>query len=367
MTTTNYIWDEENLLAESDATNTINVVYTNEPQQFGNLVSSRLSVATSYHHFDALGSTRQLTNAAGTTTDTVIYDAWGNVLNRTGATGAMLLWIAKRGYYSDKECSAIQVRRRRYDPHIVQWTTVDPLRFSGRLSPYAYAFNAPPGFDDPSGLAPFKITFENFVCKQCTTFDVTMLLQSSRDRGVTIVQYHCTFKGGRFCRDCDVGKQCCWGDIIKATNCCFYEAFPSNLGRAPDTWHGGFHLNQPILPPCTALNVVRGDSVFRAFVDKDNSLYDTIVATWNKPGTYECPKGTKWGTGFWLSADKEPDFWGGTTKDHELLNESSISLDFTSKCCPALGPPLQDTKLTVKYDGKVRESKECQTAQVGPG
>ena len=40
-TTTNYIWDEDNLLAEADGTNTVNTVYTNEPEHYGNLVSSR--------------------------------------------------------------------------------------------------------------------------------------------------------------------------------------------------------------------------------------------------------------------------------------------------------------------------------------
>src|SRR4029450_5202274 len=92
-TTTNYIWDEDNLLAESDGSNVVQTVYTNEPQQYGNLVSSRISGATSYHHFDAIGSTRQLTNAAGAVTDTVTYDAWGNVVNRTGSTSMMRLWI----------------------------------------------------------------------------------------------------------------------------------------------------------------------------------------------------------------------------------------------------------------------------------
>src|SRR5262249_26008973 len=76
-TTTNYIWDEQNYLAEADGTNTINVVYTNEPERYGNLVSTRLPVAgtptTVYHHFDAIGSTRQLTNAAVTVIDTMIY------------------------------------------------------------------------------------------------------------------------------------------------------------------------------------------------------------------------------------------------------------------------------------------------------
>lgn len=65
MAVTEYIWDEDNLVAETDGTNAVNVVYTNEPQQYGNLISTRIAGTTSYHHFDALGSTRQLTNSAG--------------------------------------------------------------------------------------------------------------------------------------------------------------------------------------------------------------------------------------------------------------------------------------------------------------
>ncbi len=47
MPTTNYIWDEDNLLAETDGNNVVQTVYTNEPQQYGNLVSSRISGMTS--------------------------------------------------------------------------------------------------------------------------------------------------------------------------------------------------------------------------------------------------------------------------------------------------------------------------------
>src|SRR5437899_10374670 len=98
MTTTKYIWDDQNYLAEADGNDVIQTVYTNEPQQYGNLVSSRISGATSYHHFDALGSTRQLTNAAGSTTDSVIYDAWGNVVSRTGTPSARAVWIGALGH-----------------------------------------------------------------------------------------------------------------------------------------------------------------------------------------------------------------------------------------------------------------------------
>src|SRR5712664_3094499 len=102
-TTTNYIWDDDNLLAEADDSNVVQTVYTNETQQYGNLVSTRISGTTSYHHFDAIGSTRQLTNAAGTITDTVIYDAWGNVVNRVGATATKRLWVGVLTYYTDPE------------------------------------------------------------------------------------------------------------------------------------------------------------------------------------------------------------------------------------------------------------------------
>src|SRR5262249_12123415 len=103
MPVTKYIWDKQNYLAEADGSDTINVVYTNEPTPYGNLISTRISGTTSYHHFDAIGSTRQLTNSAGTVTDTMIYDAWGNVVSRTGTTSANLLWIGELGYYSDSE------------------------------------------------------------------------------------------------------------------------------------------------------------------------------------------------------------------------------------------------------------------------
>src|SRR5689334_407042 len=83
MTITNFIWDEQNYLAGTDGSNAVKTVYTNEPQQCGNLLSSRISGTTSYHQYDALGSTRQLTSSAGTVTATMAYDAWGNVSSRT--------------------------------------------------------------------------------------------------------------------------------------------------------------------------------------------------------------------------------------------------------------------------------------------
>ena len=41
----------------------------------------------------------------------LIYDAWGNVVNRTGTTGVALLWIAVVDYYFDPETGSYHVRR----------------------------------------------------------------------------------------------------------------------------------------------------------------------------------------------------------------------------------------------------------------
>jgi RHS repeat-associated protein len=155
-TTTNYIWDEQNYLAETDGDNVVQTMYTNEPEQYGNLISSRISGTTSYHHFDAIGSTRQVTNAAGSVTDSMIYDAWGNIINRMGVTSIAFLWVAQFEYYFDAEIALVYVRARNYSAAIARWTCVDPLRMddflvTSLLSPFAYAGNASVRLTDPSG------------------------------------------------------------------------------------------------------------------------------------------------------------------------------------------------------------------------
>jgi RHS repeat-associated protein len=153
MPTTNYIWDDENYVAETDGNNVVQTVYTNEPEQYGNLISSRISGTTSYHHFDAIGSTRQLTNSAGNVTDTVIYDAWGTVVSRTGTTGIAFLWIAVVEYYFDVETGQIYIRERTYEPVTGRWRSVDPLwSVLGLPNGYRYVVGNLVLLVDPSGL-----------------------------------------------------------------------------------------------------------------------------------------------------------------------------------------------------------------------
>ena len=77
---TKQVWDDENVLLSTDADGAIQVVYTREPAVFGNLISQSCSGTDSFHLFDAVGSTRQLTDTSGAVTDNYLFDTFGNTL-----------------------------------------------------------------------------------------------------------------------------------------------------------------------------------------------------------------------------------------------------------------------------------------------
>ena len=88
MPITKHIWDEVNdtVLMEKDGNGQTTAVYTHEPGPFGGLISERRGNQSRYYHYDALGSTRQVTDATGQVTDTFTYDAFGGLVQRTGTT-----------------------------------------------------------------------------------------------------------------------------------------------------------------------------------------------------------------------------------------------------------------------------------------
>ena len=61
---TNYLWDGENLLRETDDLGAVDAEYTLAPQPYGDLISQRRDAASSFYHYDALGSTRSLTDSS---------------------------------------------------------------------------------------------------------------------------------------------------------------------------------------------------------------------------------------------------------------------------------------------------------------
>ena len=156
MPTTNFIWDElsDNVLLETDETDTLTARYTNRPEQFGRLISQyRIEdekIVERFYHYDGESSTRDLTDANETVTDTFIYTAYGEEVARTGTTTNPFGYKGAVGYYTNEETNDIYVRNRTYEPAMGCWLSADPLGFVD--GPNRYRAYFVPGGIDPSGF-----------------------------------------------------------------------------------------------------------------------------------------------------------------------------------------------------------------------
>jgi RHS repeat-associated protein len=108
----------------------------------------------SFYGYDGGGSVRQLTNAAGTVTDTYNYDAFGNLLNSTGSTPNNYLY---RGEQYDQDLGLYYLRARYYNPATGRFLSRDPEDGDptnpDTLHRYLYVHGDPVNASDPTGRA----------------------------------------------------------------------------------------------------------------------------------------------------------------------------------------------------------------------
>jgi RHS repeat-associated protein len=113
----------------------------------------------SFYGYDGAGSVRQLTNAAGTVTDTYDYDAFGNQVNHTGTTPNNYLYRAEQ---YDSDLRLYYLRARYYNPLTGRFLSRDPVSGSSSdpksLHKYLYAGGEPVNADDPTGRAELVAT-----------------------------------------------------------------------------------------------------------------------------------------------------------------------------------------------------------------
>jgi len=108
--------------------------------------------STSYVQADGFGSTRLLTDENGAVTDAIDYDAFGNVIARSGTTDIDHLY---RGEALDPNTGFYYLRARYYGPSNGRFLNQDT--FAGyntdprSLHKYAYTHNDPVNGMDPSG------------------------------------------------------------------------------------------------------------------------------------------------------------------------------------------------------------------------
>lgn len=101
-----------------------------------------------FYQHDQYGSTRLLTDSAGTVAATFSYDANGNLTNKTGTTDTVLRW---NGQAQDADTGLYYLRARWYDPVTAQFMSVDPL-VALTQAIYSYASDNPLNLMDPLGL-----------------------------------------------------------------------------------------------------------------------------------------------------------------------------------------------------------------------
>ena len=144
------------------------------------LISRREGSAASYYVYDCGLSVRALTNEAGTVTDTLVFDAFGNETGRTGTTDNPY------GFQGEEQDSTglYYLRARYMDPATGTFTTMDT--YGGRMSDpmslhkYLFANSNPVMYSDPSGHYTLEDSMKTIV--------IQSILQSACDGITYIVQ-----------------------------------------------------------------------------------------------------------------------------------------------------------------------------------
>jgi RHS repeat-associated protein len=121
-----------------------------------NLVTQKEASASHVFHWMDQGTLQILTDLNGNLAGSYDFDAWGEIVDASGAVSP-LAWQGNWGYYQDN-IERTWVRARHLDTRRGRWMSQDPLGFPGDLNPYAYATNSPTKLVDPSGeVAPVVV------------------------------------------------------------------------------------------------------------------------------------------------------------------------------------------------------------------
>ncbi|MBI4456655.1 MAG: hypothetical protein HY644_12245 [Acidobacteria bacterium] len=111
-----------------------------------------------FYHFDRMGSTLALTDAAGKVTDSYAYDPYGRVLAHQGIQPQPFTFVGRWGVRQEGPGGTLyQMRARYYDALTARFISRDPvwpeIDDPAQINPYQYARNNPLQYADFTGRA----------------------------------------------------------------------------------------------------------------------------------------------------------------------------------------------------------------------
>ena len=112
-------------------------------------LSERRGSTSKFTHKDALGSTRGITDASQSVTDSILFDAFGMTVSRTGTTPTPFGFVGGAQYQTDADSGLMLLGHRYYDSSIGRFISEDPIQAGENW--YAYCENNPLVRADPKG------------------------------------------------------------------------------------------------------------------------------------------------------------------------------------------------------------------------
>ena len=113
-------------------------------------VTSLRLVRSLWYLYGPQGETRQLTNSAGTVTDTYSYTAYGSTVSASGSDANPFQYGGKFGYYTENN-GVVLCGHRWYDTLALRWLSRDPIGYNGGDNLYAYCNDDPLKWNDAHG------------------------------------------------------------------------------------------------------------------------------------------------------------------------------------------------------------------------
>lgn len=167
-TKTYFLYSDEGLVGEYDATGNQIVTYGYEPESVWttNPVFQRRNGNYYFYQNDHLGTPQKLVDATGNIVWSMKNTAFGKA--EVDLTSTVTNNLRFPGQYFDQETGQHYNYFRDYNPAIGRYVQNDPIGLDGGLNTYVYALDNPVVYIDPDGKLPFiPVLFRAYVYLFC--------------------------------------------------------------------------------------------------------------------------------------------------------------------------------------------------------